>query len=248
MDRGIHLIFDGNQTAFRANCTSELYTKDGVRTSAIYGTLKITHSIAESILGLIPFEYGKIKDIVFAWDFGHSERRKKIFPQYKANRKKYKQSEEDRQWMSDFIEQANVLHTSLPLIGVRSIKQKGWEGDDLVYGAIKCINKLYPNDLCVIISTDEDFHQLVSANTWIYNPTKQIIISHNNYKEITGIEQNTFLTYKILKGDSSDGINGVQGIGEKTAKDLVNKYGDLCGILNNEKELMKSKRTARIFS
>ena len=63
-----------------------------------------------------------------------------------------------------------------------------------------------------------------------------------------GIPQELFLTYKVLKGDDSDGISGISGIGEKTAKSLVNSYGNLEQLLTSKDELMKSKRTAKIFT
>ena len=63
-----------------------------------------------------------------------------------------------------------------------------------------------------------------------------------------GIPQELFLTYKLLKGDSSDGIGGIPGIGDKTAKSLVNEYGALGELLSHKDELLKSKRTAKIFT
>lgn len=241
---GIHIIMDGNQAAYRANCTTELYTKDGHRTSAIMGVLNITHNVLKSV-----FEHFKspIKEIIYAWDCGHSQRRKDVFPDYKSNRKG-DISEDKEIWFKEFYEQANELHENLPNFGVKSIKIPGWEGDDLIFGLSEKIRNLYPNDRIVIVSTDEDFHQLVRFNTCVYSPIKQIWYTPENYFQIMGIQQSSFLTYKILKGDSSDGIPGIPGIGEKTSKKLVNMYGNLSGIFAHRVDLMKSKTTSRIFS
>lgn len=241
---GLHLLLDGNNTCYRANCTTELYTKSGERTSGIMGTLNITHSVSEQ-LSQITGE--PVKEIIYAWDMGHSERRKALFPEYKANRQK-EYTEEDKEWLNEFIAQANTLYENLPLFGVKCIRKKGWEGDDIIFGLSKALTEKYPEDTVVIVSTDEDFHQLVGKNVNLYSPIKGILYTLDNYEELMGIPQELFLTYKILKGDDSDGIGGIQGIGEKTAKSLVNQYGDIENLLSSKDVLIKSKRTAKIFT
>ena len=246
---GLHILFDGNNTAYRANCTTELYTKNGVRTSAIMGVLNITHSSMEQLQK----EYDMpIKEVIYAWDLGHSPRRKAVFPEYKANRKKSGEeaSEESKQWMDEFITQANILYENLSLFGVKCYRKKDWEGDDLIYALSDAVLEKFPEDTVVIVSTDEDFHQLVSEHVHLYSPVKQILYNAENYEQLMGIPQELFLTYKVIKGDSSDGIPGIPGIGEKIGKSLVNEYGNLEQILSKsgKEKLMKSKRTAKIFT
>ena len=245
--KGIHILMDGNNTAYRANCVTELYTKSGIRTSAIVGVLNITHSVIEQLSK----EYGlPVKEVIYGWDRGHAQRRKDVFPEYKGNRKSSEKTDEEKQWMEEFIEQANILYDKLPLFGIKCIRKTGWEGDDLIYGLVQSLRKTYPEDTVVIVSTDEDFHQLIGENVDLYSPIKQVLYTLENYEELMGIPQELFLTYKILKGDSSDGISGIAGIGDKTAKSLVNQYGDLEHLLSQESrsELMKSKRTQKIFT
>lgn len=245
--KGIHILMDGNNTAYRANCVTELYTKSGIRTSAIVGVLNITHSVINQLNKLYDLP---VKEVIYGWDRGHSQRRKDIFPDYKGNRKSVEKTPEEKQWMQEFIEQANILYDKLPLFGVKCIRKTGWEGDDIIYGLSQSLNELYPEDKIVIVSTDEDFHQLIGENIDLYSPIKQILYSLENYEELMGISQDLFLTYKILKGDSSDGIGGIPGIGEKTAKSLVNQYGNLEKLLSKDSKdkLMKSKRTQKIFT
>lgn len=242
---GLHILLDGNNTAYRANCVTELYTKQGVRTSAIVGTLNITHSVMEQLSKKYDLP---VKEVIFGWDKGHSPRRKQVFPEYKGNRQKENQTEEDKQWMEEFIQQANLLYENLPLFGIKCLRKLNWEGDDLIYGLAEGLKKKYPQDTIVIVSTDEDFHQLIDTNVDLYSPIKQVLYTLDNYEELMGISPELFLTYKILKGDSSDGISGIAGIGEKTAKSLVNQYGKLEQLLCSKSELMKSKRTAKIFT
>lgn len=241
----IRIIFDSNNTAFRANSVTELYTKQGERTSAIVGTLNIIHGVINELCK----EYKQpVSEVICAWDKGHSKRRKELYPEYKANRKKKEQTEEDKLFMQEFIEQANTLYENLHLFGVKNIRAQGWEADDLIYGVVQSLTQKHPNDKIVIVSTDEDYHQLIDDNVDIYSPIKKVLFTKDKYEELTGIKQELFLTYKILKGDSSDGITGIDGIGEKTAKSLVNTYGDIAGILQSEDQLIKSKRTAKIFT
>lgn len=243
---GLHILMDGNNTAYRANCTTELYTKSGERTSAIMGVLNITHSVMKNLQK----EYDMpIKEVIYAWDLGHSPRRKSVFPEYKSNRNKDgERSVDEKQWMSEFIQQANILYENLPYFGVKCYRKKNWEGDDLIYALSDAVLKKFPEDIVVIVSTDEDFHQLIAEQIHLYSPIKQILYTVDNYQELMGIPQELFLTYKIIKGDSSDGIPGILGIGEKIGKSLVNEYGNLDQILASKEQLIKSKRTAKIFT
>ena len=241
---GLHVIFDGSNTAYRANVVTELSTKQGFRTSAIVGTLNIVHATVNYLNKCYDFP---AKEVIFAWDKGHSPRRTELFPQYKSGRKKNWQPE-DEQFMKEFFEQIDVLHENFQFLGIKSFMVDHWEGDDLIFGLTDRLSRRYPEDISIIVSTDEDFHQLITPSVHVFSPIKKILYKYDNYKELTGIDPENFLTYKILKGDSSDSIPGIGGIGDSTAKSLVKKYGGIDGIFENREELMKSKRTARIFT
>ena len=239
----IHLLMDGNNTAYRSNCVTEMYTKHGERTSAIVGVLNITHATVEALSQDLNMP---ICEIIYVFDKGHSQRRTTLYPEYKAHRKE--RTEEDNIWMDEFITQLNVLHQALPVFGVKSVRIDGWEADDLIYGFSRELAEHEPDDVSLVVSTDEDFHQLISDCTWVYNPIKQVLYTPLNYEQLTGMKPEMFLSYKILRGDTSDNISGIAGIGEVNAKKLVNQYGDLGGILAAKDELIKSKRTAKIFT
>jgi DNA polymerase-1 len=234
------LIYDGNNTAYRCNCVTELYTKQGERVSAIYGVLNSIKSDIEYLEGKTK---EKVEEITFVWDYGKSDRRMAIYPDYKANRKKKERTQDDNIWYEEFIMQADFLHDNFQYFGIKSIKVKGWEADDIIYG----LTKEMSGDL-VVVSTDEDMYQLVSENVTIFSPIKRLIINNLNFQQQTGVPLDSFLTYKIIKGDPSDNINGIPGIGEKTGKSLVCTYKDMSGILTNQASLMKSKRYSRIFT
>lgn len=256
----IHVIWDGNNTCFRADCVSDLRTKDGLRSAGIYGTLNILHNMFTELpkvfrdkgLGDV-----RVTDNVFCWDMGHSKRRTTLFPEYKAGRNKFKDALEEelkKAQREEFIQQTNALHTFLPALGVRSLRFPGWEGDDIIYTVTRIVQGDEWNgradDLWVIVSTDEDFHQLISDNVYLYSPIKEVLYTPDNYAQLRGFPLSGFITYKILKGDTSDGIPGIQGIGDKTAAALVNQYGDMSNMLKPENfpALRKSARTARILT
>ena len=242
--KGLHIIFDGNNTAYRANVITELFTKQGFRTSAISGTLNIVHSTVGFLNKSLELP---VKEIIFAWDRGHSSRRTELFPEYKAGRTQ-EQTPEDKQWLKEFYDQIDILHQNLPLLGIKSFMKGGWEGDDIIFGISEQLAKNNSEDITIIVSTDEDFHQLITPRIHVFSPIKKILYTYINYEDLTGLRLENFLAYKILRGDSSDGIPGIYGIGEVTAKSILRKYGGLKGLMANKEKLMKSKRTAKIFT
>lgn len=241
------IIIDGNNMAYRANAMTELYTKSGKRTSAIHGML----SMIPPALTKLNKEFlndEPVGEIIVSWDFGHSQRRKDLFPDYKGNRN-HERTEEDKLWMQEFIEQTNAIHEFLPNLGVKSIKIHGWESDDIIYSLKAKITQRPDNNHVVIISTDEDFLQLIDENTDVFSPIKGIYYTYDNFCDLFGIPPESFIGYKVLKGDSSDNISGIKGIGDKTAKKLMNEYGSLSELLSNPKpDLLKSKVAQKIFT
>ncbi|MNW28090.1 DNA polymerase I, thermostable [compost metagenome] len=248
------LLIDGNNLAYRANATTELTTKQGERVSAIFGTLQMIQSyLKESegkyknkMLDSLRLFYKNpellFNDVVTCWDAGKSKQRMTLFPEYKANRKKEDRTEEEKAIYAQFIDQMEQLHKVLPVFGIRSVKVKGWEGDDLIYVASQLTD-----DVCVIVSTDKDMLQLVSDKVLVWSPFKEKLITPSNFQAETGLPQESYLHYRTLVGDSSDNINGVKGIGEKTGTTLLLKYKDITGLIAAKDELMKSKRTQKIF-
>ena len=191
----------------------ELSTKDGRRTSAIFGVL---NSIPKDVKLLRSEHDIDINEVIMVWDCGRNKRRTELYPEYKRNRK-HDDTEDDKLWYSQFLEQTNVIHDFVKNLGVKSIKIQGQEADDIVFGLTKMLFSERPDEEgIIIVSTDEDFLQLISEKIYVYSPIKNILYTPDNFEEIFGINPEYFLDYKILQGDSSDNIGGIQGIGEKT--------------------------------
>ena len=244
------VILDGNNLVFRCASVINLSTKDGFPTGGIFGTLNAINSYLKDIPKLVG---EPISECIFVLDGGRSKRRTEMYPEYKGGRKTdADRTEEERKFFHNFLKQTEILKDNLSSLGIKTIQVKGWEADDIIYGIIKESEQTrdYTENKFVIVSTDEDFLQLVSKNVSVYSPSKEIYYDYDNFETLFGCKQESFLSYKILKGDSSDHISGIKGIGEKIGKKLVNEYGGLAGILNpvNRPTLMKSKVTQRIFT
>lgn len=240
---GFHVLVDGQNTAIRTNAVMDVQTKQGERTAAIFGTLNTLHNIIETIsekLDAFP------REIILFWDRGHSARRKEIFPDYKVKKKEW--TPEDKAWTEELFSQIDEIHRNAPYFGVKSFYKKGYEGDDLIYGATQVIHTKFPNDVIVILSTDEDYYQLICPYIYVYSPVRKVLYSFRNIKNLIGVNLEDYILYKSLKGDASDGIPGIRGIGEKTAKSLVNRYHTLQGMLEHKGEMLARKSTAKVIS
>lgn len=246
------LVIDGNNLAFRANVTTELTTSKGEKVSAIYGTLKMLQSyikpsdgryknkLLDSLKLVLDEDDLLFSDIIMCWDAGHSKFRKSLYPEYKAQRMKKREERtlEEQEDYKQFMRQMDELHTNLPKFNVKSLKFKGWEGDDLIY----VVTQLMKDDICVIVSTDKDMLQLVSDKVFVWSPFKEKLITPKNFEFEVGVQKSLYLDYRVMVGDSSDNIVGLKGIGDKTAKSLLAQYGSLNGVIANSGKLTPAKK------
>lgn len=231
------VLYDGNNTLIRNNAVTELYY-NGIRTSGIAGMM------SQLLYDITTLQNKNMVDkVIVLWD-GGSKLRKELYPEYKAHRvaKREKEIEEGSNYYDELKYQLEEMYKFLPNIGISSLKIVGWEADDL----IASMTSMTENQ-CVIVSTDKDLMQLVNEKVSVYQPTKKLVYSLDNFYKSVGILPSQFVDYKILLGDSSDNIPGIKGIGDKTAIKLLNQYGSINGMLKHREELMKSKITSKLF-
>ena len=133
--------------------------------------------------------------------------------------------------------QMPVLKDVLDAMGIRRYEQAGYEADDILGTvSVKCHDAGWD---CVIVTGDKDSLQLVSEHTTVCNvrtrmgQTETIAYTPAVFREEYGFEPPLMVDLKALMGDSSDNIPGVPGIGEKTALDLIRRYGTLDNIYAN---------------
>ena len=219
-------IFDGHALLHRGfHAIPYLSTKDGTPTNGVYGfTMMLLNAIKE----LQP-EY-----VVVAWDMPGKTFRHDMYKEYKGTRK-----ETDADLVPQFDVTRNLLDVfEIPVIGV-----EGYEADDVI-GTLAAQHKK-THDV-VIVTGDMDELQLVDEHVRVYTLRRgfsdTVLYDVKAVEGRYGVNPEEFLVTKALKGDSSDNIPGVKGIGEKTATDLVQKYKTLDGIYANLDELKPAVR------
>ena len=205
------LLIDGLNTFIRVFTAIPTTNEDGIHIGGIVGFLR---SLAYTINMVRP-----TRTIIVFDGKGGSNRRRKIFPEYKMGRKmsyrlnrahNFLTREEEQQMM---IRQLNRVVEYLECLPVSIMNMENIEADDVIGYLSKHI---YKNNKTTIVSTDKDFLQLVDETTSIYSPTKKKMYNEDEVFEEYGIHPKNFLLFRMFDGDKSDGIPGVNGIGMKT--------------------------------
>jgi len=236
------LICDGLNTFIRVFSAIPTTNDDGIHIGGIIGFLKsiaYTTKMLNTTRTIIVFD-GK----------GGSSRRRKLYPEYKNKRKgkirlnrinEYENIEDERHSMLMQLSRCVEYLETLPLtiISVDNV-----EADDVIAYISK---QLLTDSEIKIMSTDKDFLQLVNNRISVWSPTKKKLYKPETLKEEYEITSNNFLTYRILEGDKSDNIPGVNGIGIKTAvkrfpqllEEKNVSVDDLLKISNKKKDELK---------
>lgn len=212
------LLLDSNSLMHRAyHALPNLKSSKGLYTGAIYGFLSI-------LLRLIKEQ--KPTHIAAAFDLHGPTFRHEMFKDYKAMRKPM--DEELRQ-------QVEPLKELITAMGIKIVSLQGYEGDDI----LGTLSKRF-DDECIIVTGDRDSFQLVSPTTkvfWTKKGVSDIEVYDEERLLQDGFTVSQFIDYKALRGDTSDNVPGISGVGEKTAKQLLEKYGSLDEILAHADEI-----------
>ena len=224
------VLIDGKSVFYRGYyAMGNLSLSDGTPTGGVYGFAAIAMEIVKR---LDPTK------VVVAWDSKTSaNKRRELYPEYKAGRVKPG---------DDFYAQIPLLEELIKGLGWNFIELDNYEADDIIGTLSKQADKSGDWET-YIISSDLDMLQIVDENTHMWRILKGFTnIEQINVPELEakyGIKKSQFLDLKSLKGDSSDNIPGVPGIGEKTAVKLLNEYGDLDRVYNNIDKITGSTKT-----
>ena len=224
------VLIDGKSVFYRGYyAMGALSLPDGTPTGGVYGFAAIAMEIVKK---LDPTK------VVVAWDSKSStSKRRAIYPEYKAGRIKPGE---------DFYAQIPLLKELIEGLGWNFVEIENYEADDIIGTLSKQADEAGDYET-YIISSDLDMLQIVDDNTHMWRILKGFTnIEQINVPELEakyGIKKSQFLDLKSLKGDSSDNIPGVPGIGEKTAAKLLNEYGDLDGIYNHIDKITGSTKT-----
>lgn len=226
------LIIDGLNLFLRTFSVNGSLNERGVPVGGLMGFLK---SLAYTIREITPTR------VIIVFDgAGGSYRRRKLLPEYKANRKPSKRitrwdafrSIEDEK--AAMQAQLSRLLEYLDYLPLDVITMDNIEADDTIAYAAQDI---LTEGKVVIMSTDRDFLQLVNDRITVWSPIKRIFYTPEKILEEFKIPSYNFLTYKILLGDKSDNIGGVKGLGPKKIlkifPDIMDKQFDLKEIINH---------------
>ncbi len=222
-------IIDGKSVFYRGYyAMPNLSTKDGTPTGGVFGFA----TMALEVIRRLSPDY-----VCVAWDKPKTNIRKRlaIYPEYKAGRKPPP---------PDFYEQIPILHDLLDAFGWPLYELDDYEADDIM-GTL-AIQATAQDIETMLVTSDLDMLQMVDWHVSVYALKKglsNIELYHpESFEAKYGINASQFLDLKALKGDSSDNIPGVPGIGEKGAIELLKAHGTLDGVYDN---LVLVKETTR---
>ena len=219
------VIIDGKSVFYRGYyAMGNLATSKGEPTSGVYGFAVIAMEIVRNI---------QPDQVVVAWDKARTSiaKRLAIFKDYKAGRVKPPE---------DFYAQIPLLRELISALSWGFMEADEYEADDIIGTLARQADEV-GDYMTYIVSSDLDMLQIVDENTKMY----RILRGFSDLEEMDipaveekyGILKSQFLDLKALKGDNSDNIPGVPGIGEKTAVKLLNEYGSLEGIYAHIEEI-----------
>ena len=226
------LLIDGNSLAYRAffALPESIATSTGMPTNAIFGLA--------SMLVKVLTEYGQ-RPTVVVWDGGYTGR-KELYPEYKAQRSS----------RPDLLrEQWPHFEPLIEAFGYRNLRVEGFEADDVIASLAALAKHAGPDGeplQVTILTGDRDAFQLVDETTRIMAPGRGItdtrIYDSQAVIERYGIAPALVPDFIGLKGDTSDNIPGVPGIGDKTAAELLQRFGSLEHVLASVGEISGAKR------
>lgn len=209
------VLIDGNSLINRAfYAMPVLSTKDGTYTNAVYGFMNMFFKMLSDL---------RPTYVAVAFDLKAPTFRHKMYPEYKGTRKPMPE---------ELRPQIPLLKELLNLMGIKTIEKEGSEADDIIGTIAKATSVK-----TMIFTGDKDSFQLVDDETEVHFTKRGItdveIYTAENFKEKTALNPSQIIDLKALMGDSSDNIPGIAGIGEKTAKTLLEEYGTVENVLEN---------------
>jgi DNA polymerase-1 len=222
-------LIDGNSLAYRAffALPESIATSTGVPTNAIFGFA--------SMLVKILTDYGP-KATVVVWDGGYTGR-KEIYPEYKAQ----------RSTRPDLLkEQWPHFEPLVDAFGYKNLRVEGYEADDVIASLAASAAGADPPIPVMVVTGDRDAYQLVDDSTKIMTTSRGItdtrVYDRQGVIDRYGIPPELVPDFIGLKGDTSDNIPGVPGIGDKTASDLLQRFGSLENVLASIDQISGAKR------
>ncbi len=201
-------LIDANALCYRSYYAIKgLSTKKGQATNAVYGFINTLKKILR--------EY-KPEYMAVCFDVGKKTLRQEKFAEYKIQRPPMPM---------DLVSQIPVIKEVLRAYNLPVLEYEGYEADDIIATVAKKMER--KNIEVVVVSDDKDMYQLLNGKIRIFSIRKEKIVGEEEVKADLGIAPNRIVDFIALAGDSVDNIPGVHGIGDVTARSLINEYGTL---------------------
>ncbi|HJQ92303.1 MAG TPA: DNA polymerase I [Acidimicrobiia bacterium] len=206
-------LIDGNSIAYRAfyALPEDLATKSGQVTNAVFG---FTRMLIRLLKDYHP------DGIAVAWDVSRQTFRTESYPEYKAQREKAP---------DHFRSQLPLMDEVLQTLDIAQLREEGFEADDII--ATLTRNGTAAGWEILIVTGDRDAFQLIEKTVKVVYTRRgisDIVLADEGYvEEKYGIRPDQYVEYAALRGDTSDNLPGVPGVGEKTASRLIAEHGDL---------------------
>jgi DNA polymerase-1 len=229
-------LIDGPSLVYRAfyALPESIATSTGVPTNAIFGFA--------SMLVKIVTEYG-VQPTVVGWDAGTSGRTE-LFAEYKAQRRS----------RPDLLKQQwPAMEPLVEAFGYSNVRIEGYEADDVIASLAERALQADPPVPVMIVTGDRDVFQLIDERGLVKvmatarGITETKIYDRQAVIDRYGISPELIPDFYGLKGDTSDNIPGIPGIGDKTASELLQRFGSLEGVLSHVDEISGPKRKQNLI-
>lgn len=221
-------LIDSHALIHRAyHALPPMHKRDGTPTNAVYGFTTMLLKMFSSL---------KPTHVVAAFDVKGPTFRKEKFADYKAHRKPLD---------DELVVQFDLVREVVAAFGIPIVDKQGFEADDIIGTLVK---KLDGTVQKIIVTGDMDTLQLINDSTQVFTLkrgiTDTVLYDADMVRAQYGFGPEHMIDYKGLRGDPSDNIPGVAGVGEKTAKELIITYGNVEEIYQHLEELSPRAKTA----
>ncbi|MFZ8967794.1 MAG: 5'-3' exonuclease, partial [Ilumatobacteraceae bacterium] len=210
----LHLLIDGNSLTYRAffALPEDMVTSSGQVTNAVFGFASMLHNVLRD---------QQPDGVLVAFDRSEPTFRHEAEPTYKAQR---------AATPDNLRSQMPLVRSLLDALGVTQVDAAGWEADDLIATAARRLAAA--GDDVIVVTGDRDSYQLVEDPhiKVLYNRrgvSDYALYDEAGIAERTGVPPRLYPDYAALRGDTSDNLPGVPGVGEKTAAKLIMAHGGL---------------------
>ena len=216
-------LVDGSGYIFRAfYALPPMNRPDGTPVNAVYGFTNMMMNLIQD---------NPCAHMVVIFDAKRQNFRNEIYPEYKANR---------RETPEELIPQFPLIRQACDALNVPWLEMEGYEADDLIATYADLASK--QGWKTTVISADKDLMQLMTDSVALYDPMKKKMLTTTDVQNKFGVTPDKVVDVQSLMGDSTDNIPGANGVGPKTAAELIQKFGTLHNLLGHLDEIPQAKR------